>query len=87
MMDQLPQDGTINAQRSRPIKLVRTLPTYRTNKFILRIIIRNICRNSTNKAYRGMDKSNIIKAGTTKIFASPSLDSAAKYAVLGKKQI
>jgi hypothetical protein len=53
----------------------------------LRIIIRNICRNSTNKAYRGMDKSNIINAGTTKIFASPSPVSTAKYAVLGKKKI
>jgi hypothetical protein len=87
MMDQLPQDGIIKVQLSRPMKLIRTLTIYRTNKFILRVIIRNICKNSTNKAYRGMDKSNIIKAGATKIFASPSPVSTAKYAVLGKKQI
>jgi hypothetical protein len=87
MMDQLPQDGIIKTPRSRLMKLIRTLPTNYTNKFILGIIIRNICRNSTNKAYRDMDKSNIFKAGTTKIFASPSPVSATKYAVLGKKQI
>ena len=84
-MDQLPQDVIIKAQRSRPIKLIRTLPTYPTNKFILRIIIRNIRRNSTNKAYRGMDKSNIIKAGTTKIFVSPLACLRCKICSSGEK--
>jgi hypothetical protein len=85
MMDQSPQGGFIKAHRSRPIKLIRTLPTYCTNKFILRIIIRNTCRNSTNKAYRGMDKSNIIKAGTTKIFASPLACLRCKICSSGEK--
>lgn len=34
-----------------------------------------------------MDKANIIKAGTTKIFASLSPVATTKYAVLRKKQI
>jgi len=68
MMDQSPQGGFIKAQRSRPIKLIRTLPTY-----------------CTNKAYRGMDKSNIIKAGTTKIFASPLACLRCKICSSGEK--
>jgi hypothetical protein len=87
MMDQLPQDGIIMAQRSRPIKPIRTLPAHPANKFILWIIIRNICRNSTNKAYSGMDKANIIKAGAAKIFTSLSPVAATKYTVLRKKQL
>jgi hypothetical protein len=84
-MDQLPQDGIIMAQRSRSIKPIRTLPTHPTNKFFLRIVIKNIYRNSTNKAYWGMDKGNIIKADAAKIFTSLSPVAAKKYTVLRKK--